>query len=72
MLSALENEPVDSHKVMKTYQGICDAIAAEEAGGFSFRELTKGGKTQNFRRTMLGILAQCFQQISGIKFVFPA
>lgn len=67
VLAALDSKPVDDPKVIQTWHGICHAVAAEEAGGFSFGELLTHGKSQNFRRTLLGILAQCFQQISGIK-----
>lgn len=51
------------------WHGICDAVAAEEAGGFSFRMLWTGGRSQHWRRTLLGVLAQCFQQISGINLI---
>lgn len=67
VLAALDSTSVDDPKVLRTWHGICDAVATEAAGGFSFGELLHHGKRQNFRRTLLGILAQCFQQISGIK-----
>jgi MFS family permease len=67
VLAALEGRSVDDQKVLRTWTGICDAVATEAEGGFSFGELFTHGKMQNFRRTMLGIMAQCFQQISGIK-----
>jgi MFS family permease len=68
VLAALDNKPVDDKHVLQTWHGICDAVAAEQ-GGFSLRMLMQNGKTQHLRRTLLGILAQCFQQISGIKWV---
>jgi MFS family permease len=67
VLAALDGKSVDDPKVLRVWHGICDAVATESEGGFSFKELFTHGKRQNFRRTMLGILAQCFQQISGIK-----
>jgi MFS family permease len=67
VLAALDGKSVDDPKVLRTWNGICDAVATESEGGFAFKELFTHGKRQNFRRTMLGILAQCFQQISGIK-----
>ena len=67
VLAALDGKSVDDKSVLRTFQGICDAVQAEKAGAFSFRELFHHGKGQNFRRTLIGILAQCFQQISGIK-----
>jgi hypothetical protein len=69
VLAALDDKPVDDREVLQTWHGICDAVAAEEEGGFSFKMLFQNGKQQHFRRTLLGILAQCFQQISGIKWV---
>jgi hypothetical protein len=67
VLAALDNTTVHNEKVLKTFGGIADAVAAEQAGGFAMKELFTHGRTQNFRRMMLGVLAQCFQQISGIK-----
>ena len=71
VLAALADKSVDDPKVMQTFQGICDAAAAEASTGFSFKELLTHGKSQHFRRTLLGVAAQCFQQISGIKWVIP-
>ena len=67
MLAALDGTSVDDRKVQQTFRGICDAVAIESSTGFSMKELFHHGKSQNFRRTMLGIGAQWFQQISGIK-----
>lgn len=39
------------------------------ADGFAFKELLQNGYSQNFRRTLLGVLAQFFQQICGINLV---
>jgi hypothetical protein len=66
-LAALENTTVEDEQVLRTYRGILGVLAAEQQGGFSFRELTTHGKSQNFRRTAIGMLSQCFQQITGIK-----
>jgi hypothetical protein len=63
----LDGVTVDDPKVLKTFGGIADAVATEQAGGFTFKELFTNGRSQNFRRMLLGVLAQCFQQISGIK-----
>jgi len=67
VLAALAGTSTDDRKVLQTFHGICDAVAAEQSTGFSMKELLSHGKGQNFRRTLLGVLAQCFQQISGIK-----
>ncbi|WRT63908.1 uncharacterized protein IL334_000834 [Kwoniella shivajii] len=69
VLAALDNTSVDDKKVIATFNGICDAIAAESAGGFGFRELFTNGRTQNLRRMLLGVVAQCFQQICGINLI---
>lgn len=58
VLAALDNTSVDDPKVLRTWHGICDAVATESEGGFAFGELLQGGKRQNFRRTMLGILGK--------------
>ena len=66
-LAKLDDKPIDHPEVLQTFRGICDSIAAETAGSFALRELFTHGKTQNFRRTAIGMLSQCFQQITGIK-----
>ncbi|KAK4689328.1 vacuolar iron transporter family protein, partial [Tremellales sp. Uapishka_1] len=69
VLAALAGTSVDDKKVLQTWHGICNAVALETEGGFKFANLTTHGKGQNFRRTLLGVLAQCFQQISGINLI---
>ncbi|ODN88841.1 sugar transporter [Cryptococcus wingfieldii CBS 7118] len=69
VLAALDNTSVTDPAVVTVFHGITDAIAAEHVGEFSFKEIFKGGKTQNFRRTMLGVVAQCYQQICGINLI---
>lgn len=69
VLAALDGSSVDEKSVLKTWRGICDAVAEQEEAGFAFKELTTHGKSQNFRRTLLGVLAQCFQQIGGINLI---
>ncbi|ODN88840.1 sugar transporter [Cryptococcus wingfieldii CBS 7118] len=69
VLAALDNTSVDDPAVITIFHGITDAIAAEQVGEFSFKEIFSGGKTQNFRRTMLGVVAQCYQQICGINLI---
>lgn len=51
-------------------QAIADAIEAQTRdGGFSYRKLLSGGPSQNFRRCLLGVAAQFFQQICGINLI---
>lgn len=69
VLAALADAPVTDPEVLQTWRGICDVTAIEGAHAFKFGELLTHGKTQNFRRTMIGILAQCFQQICGINLI---
>jgi len=69
VLAYLEGTDIHDKGVLKTFGGIADAVAAEEAGGFAFKELFTNGRSQNFRRMLLGVLAQCFQQISGINLI---
>lgn len=66
VLAALDNTSVSDPEVRRTWHGIVDAVKAEDASGFSFRQLFTGGKTQNFRRTLLGMASQMHQQISGM------
>lgn len=69
VLAALDNTSVDDPEVRRTFHGIVDAAMQESKAAFSVRELTTHGKTQHFRRTVLGFLAQMFQQISGINLI---
>lgn len=66
VLAALQNSPVDDPEVLRTWTGIVE-LNAQSVGDFALKELVTGGPSQHFRRTMLGILAQAFQQLSGIK-----
>jgi hypothetical protein len=66
VLAALENKPVDDPDVLRTWTGIVE-LNAQSVGDFALKELTTNGPTQHLRRTILGILAQAFQQLTGIK-----
>lgn len=66
VLAALQNAPVDDPEVLRTWTGIVE-LNAQSVGDFAIKELVTHGRTQHFRRTLLGILAQAFQQLSGIK-----
>ena len=72
VISALDGKPVSDAGVMQTYHGIREAIAAEAHLGTEatpLREVFTGGRSQNFRRAFLGVVVQCFQQISGINLI---
>ncbi|EJU03087.1 general substrate transporter [Dacryopinax primogenitus] len=71
VISALEDTDRHNPRVVQTYAGICEAVEAELEGSSKEKlsRLFQGGPTQNFRRTMLGIVNQCFQQITGCNLV---
>ena len=55
-----------------TYHAIKEAVAAETHFGNDsspLREIFTGGPSQNFRRAFLGVVVQCFQQITGINII---
>lgn len=73
VISALEDKDYRSESVQLTYHGIREAIAAETRNGSSdksaLREVFTNGRSQNFRRAFLGVVNQCFQQITGINII---
>lgn len=66
VLAQLEGTTVHDKEIVKTWQGMVETLS-KSAGEFSLGELTTGGPSQHLRRTILGVGAQCFQQIGGIK-----
>ncbi|KDQ64884.1 hypothetical protein JAAARDRAFT_240916 [Jaapia argillacea MUCL 33604] len=71
VISALDDKPPTDSEVQRTFHAIREAVAIEHSGGkpASLKELFHGGKSQNFRRTALGVVNQCFQQITGINLI---
>ncbi|KZT12841.1 general substrate transporter [Laetiporus sulphureus 93-53] len=73
VISALEDKDYTSESVQVMYHGIREAIAAESRSGPTemspIREVFTNGRSQNFRRTSLGVINQCFQQITGINLI---
>ncbi|EMD40622.1 hypothetical protein CERSUDRAFT_44561 [Gelatoporia subvermispora B] len=73
VIAALEDKPYTDVSVQQTYHGIREAVLAESHSGPSgmspLREVFTGGPTQNFRRAFLGVVNQCFQQITGINLI---
>ncbi|KAK7695523.1 hypothetical protein QCA50_000159 [Cerrena zonata] len=72
VIAALEGESHDAPSVRQTYLGIREAVNAEAhlPGERSpIREIFTGGRSQNFRRAFLGVVNQCFQQITGINII---
>ncbi|KAF9265000.1 general substrate transporter [Marasmius fiardii PR-910] len=71
VISALDDKPTSNEEVRRTFHAIQEAGNVETGSDekTSLRELLSGGKSQNFRRVSLGIVIQCFQQISGINLI---
>ncbi|CAL1701462.1 unnamed protein product [Somion occarium] len=72
VIAALEGKPHDDPSVRQTYLGIREAVAVESHSGSErspLREIFSGGRSQNFRRAFLGVVNQCFQQITGINLI---
>ncbi|KZP12128.1 general substrate transporter [Athelia psychrophila] len=72
VISALNDAPVSDPEVLRTYHGIREAVAIDDAptrGKAPLKELFTHGRGQNFRRATLGIVVQCFQQITGINLI---
>lgn len=84
VISALENKSPDDAEVQRTYHAIREAVAIEDSGTSSglggkhplqnpkrssLRKLLIGGRSQHFRRASLGVINQCFQQITGINLI---
>ncbi|KAL1709202.1 general substrate transporter [Schizophyllum commune] len=74
VISALEDKPVTDEHVRMTFHGIREAVELETPGTekdakAELKELFTGGPGQNFRRVCLGVVVQCFQQITGINLI---
>ncbi|KAG9254411.1 uncharacterized protein F5Z01DRAFT_636488 [Emericellopsis atlantica] len=68
--SRLLGKPIDDAAVSTEIQAITEALEVQSrGGGFKYKELLTNGPSQNFRRTLLGILSQFFQQICGINLI---
>ena len=68
VISAMEDKPPSDPEVRRTYDGICKA-AAIETSSQGLRELTTGGRSQNLRRTLIAMVCQMMQQLTGINLV---
>jgi hypothetical protein len=81
VISALENKPFSDLEVKRTYHAIREAMDIEEGSRdlhgnnkaktlrSPLRQLFIGGRSQNLRRASLGVIIQCFQQITGINLI---
>jgi hypothetical protein len=70
VISAMEDKlPLDP-EVQRTYYGIREAVVVETSTGQgSLRELITRGRSQNFRRTVIAVVCQTMQQLTGINLV---
>jgi sugar porter (SP) family MFS transporter len=69
VISAMEDKPPIDPEVQRTYYGIREAVAVETSSQGSLRELTTGGRSQNFRRTVIAVVFMVMQQLTGINLV---
>lgn len=70
VVANIEGVTSDDEKVVQTIQDIKTAIDEEQRGGpFRFKELFSFGETQTFRRLLITISVQLFQQFSGSNFL---
>ncbi|KAG2090191.1 general substrate transporter, partial [Suillus discolor] len=69
VISAMEDKPLSDPEVQRTYYGIREAVAVEASSQGSLRELTTGGPSQNFRRTVIAVVFMMMQQLTGINLV---
>ncbi|TKA73504.1 hypothetical protein B0A55_05504 [Friedmanniomyces simplex] len=74
VLAALQGTHRDHEDVQLQAGIISDSIRASAGGASSYKALFTGGKSQHFRRMMLGVSCQFFQQIGGcnaVIYYFP-
>jgi sugar porter (SP) family MFS transporter len=76
VIAALRGLGIDDEQTKLEATIITDSIRAsgQKGGTTSYRALFTGGKTQHFRRMMLGATSQLFQQIGGcnaVIYYFP-
>ncbi|KAJ3736502.1 general substrate transporter [Lentinula guzmanii] len=77
VISALEDKPYTDSVVRTTFQAVKEAVTLEgstvdksdSSVKVSLSELFTSGRSQNFRRVALGVIIQCFQQITGINLI---
>lgn len=67
VLAALAGKPRDDEEVQLQFNVIQESIriSGHAGGNTPYRALLTGGKTQHFRRVLLGVSSQFFQQIGG-------
>lgn len=69
-LRALRGVTADDPVLLEEYRSILATFEAQsKEAPFAYKELFQGGKTQTFRRVLLGVFMQAAQQITGINMV---
>lgn len=76
VMASLNGESLDGSQTAVDIRGIVDSIKIEHAvdSNFHFKDLFTGGPSQHFRRIILGVSSQFFQQIGGcnaVIYYFP-
>ncbi|KIV83991.1 hypothetical protein PV11_05971 [Exophiala sideris] len=70
VLSKLRGLPINHPDFIFEYESILASHEAQKAEApFQYKELFQNGKTQTFRRMMLGVFVNAAQQLSGINMV---
>ncbi|KAK0491097.1 general substrate transporter [Armillaria novae-zelandiae] len=73
VISALDDKPINDPEVRQTFKAINEAVELEEGntptGKVALKEIFTGGRGQNFRRVVLGVVIQAFQQLTGINLI---
>ncbi|PBL02623.1 general substrate transporter [Armillaria gallica] len=73
VISALDDKPINDPEVRQTFKAINEAVELEEGntphGKVALKEIFTGGRGQNFRRVVLGVVVQAFQQLTGINLI---
>ncbi|SJL02065.1 related to transporter (major facilitator superfamily) [Armillaria ostoyae] len=73
VISALDDKPINDPGVRQTFKAINEAVELEEgntpSGKVQLKEIFTGGRGQNFRRVVLGVVVQAFQQLTGINLI---
>ena len=70
VLCKLRNLPENHPDLARELNGIIASYEAQKAEApFQYKELFQNGKTQTFRRIMLGVFVNAAQQLSGINMV---
>lgn len=70
ILARLRGKELEHPDVKLELQNIQESLEAQsQGGGFKMSELLTNGPSQNLRRTLLGVVAQFFQQFTEINLV---